>query len=222
MHSESRLLLLAGGVWALGVAAGIGWLASYSWTPGPTPAPQETWPAASAIPRRPGRPTLLLFAHPRCPCTRASADNFASLARRFGATTDLAVVFVRPPGVPAGWEEGELRDRVADIAGAVAVLDEGGREARLFGVRTSGHVLLYDACGRLAWSGGITAARGHAGESVGLNALSALLAASGTELRPAAQVPPPAYGCSLLARDAGGAGCSGCEVTTASVVGRSP
>ena len=48
-------------------------------------------------------------------------------------------------------------------------------EARLFEARTSGHVVLYDAGGRLLFSGGITRARGHVGDNYGRQQVSSLL-----------------------------------------------
>ena len=45
--------------------------------------------------------------------------------------------------------------------------DDDGAEARRFGAETSGQTLLYDARGALAFSGGITGARGHAGDNAG-------------------------------------------------------
>jgi hypothetical protein len=55
------------------------------------------------------------------------------------------------------------------------VRDDDGREARRFGVEASGETLLYDADGSLLFSGGITAARGHAGDNAGRTELVSLL-----------------------------------------------
>ena len=57
---------------------------------------------------------------------------------------------------------------------------------------TSGHALLYDARSRLEFSGGITVARGHAGDNVGRSAIEALIAGDVTVLRQA-----PVFGCAL-------------------------
>ena len=54
-------------------------------------------------------------------------------------------------------------------------LDAEGAERRRFGIHTSGQVLVYDAAGRLAFAGGVTAARGHEGPNPGQAALTALL-----------------------------------------------
>jgi hypothetical protein len=55
------------------------------------------------------------------------------------------------------------------------VRDDSGREAGRFGAATLGQTLLYDADGSLLFSGGITAARGHAGDNAGRSELVSLL-----------------------------------------------
>jgi hypothetical protein len=70
-----------GALWFGGVAAGLGWLASYASRPGATGRAPATWPETSAIPRDPGRPTLLLFVHPRCSCSRAERRRARRTAR---------------------------------------------------------------------------------------------------------------------------------------------
>ena len=61
--------------------------------------------------------------------------------------------------------------------------DPDGAESRRFGARTSGHVCLYAADGRLLFSGGVTDSRGHAGDGVGADAVVALVGGgtAGTE-----------------------------------------
>jgi hypothetical protein len=76
----------------------------------------------------------------------------------------------------------------------VTVLDDvDGTEARRFGALTSGQVVVYDADGRLRFSGGITPARGHAGDNAGRSAIIALLEGASS-----ASVETPVFGCSLL------------------------
>src|SRR5262249_49648190 len=75
---------------------------------------------------------------------------------------------------------GDARDTpigqlAADIPGLAVMIDEDGREAELFQARTSGQSALYDAQGRLAFRGGITASRGHAGDNPGRSAIEGLL-----------------------------------------------
>jgi hypothetical protein len=74
---------------------------------------------------------------------------------------------------------------------SVAADDEGREHAR-FGVETSGHVLLYDAAGKLMFSGGITPSRGHSGDNTGRDAVVRLLRHGGVE-----RTKTPVFGCSL-------------------------
>jgi hypothetical protein len=71
--------------------------------------------------------------------------------------------------------------------------DDGGIEARRFGVSTSGQTLLYSASGALVYAGGTTGARAKAGNNAGRDALVALLSG-----RTPAQTATPVFGCSLF------------------------
>jgi hypothetical protein len=59
-------------------------------------------------------------------------------------------------------------------------------------VETSGAVVLYDAAGKLAFRGGITAARGHEGDSFGRQRIMALLNGAHADRADA-----PIFGCAL-------------------------
>jgi len=71
-------------------------------------------------------------------------------------------------------------------------------------------VLLYDAAGALRFSGGITAARGHEGDSMGAAAILSLLSAASPavtaalapEARQTALRAAPVFGCPLEEHDA--------------------
>jgi hypothetical protein len=70
--------------------------------------------------------------------------------------------------------------------------DEGGREGSRFAVGTSGGVVLYDTRGRLLFRGGITAARGHEGDSFGQERIASLLTTGAADRADA-----PVFGCAL-------------------------
>jgi hypothetical protein len=181
-------LIAWGGV--LGTGLHVLW--SYESGPGPSGQPPSRWPRASLIPGPDSRPALLLFAHPQCPCTRASLDELIALMTRTRGKADVYVLFSAPPDSPDGWERTATRDSAGSIPGVRRVLDTDGVEATRFGALTSGHVLLYGADGSLLFSGGITAARGHAGDNPGRAAIVTLL--SGQR---AARGQTPTFGCLL-------------------------
>ena len=85
------------------------------------------------------------------------------------------MLFLKPEGFSNGWEQTDSWRIAAALPGVTAVRDDSGREARRFGAATSGQTLLYDAGGALLFSGGITAARGHAGDNAGRSELVSLL-----------------------------------------------
>ena len=130
------------------------------------------FPPGSAVQLASDKPTLVLFAHPRCPCTQASLHELDGiLAETQNRTVSVTVVFTIPDGVPAGWEQGDLWNSATRMPGLRVIRDQGGGEARQFEVEGSGHVLLYDPAGKLLFSGGITASRGHEGDNVGRSAI---------------------------------------------------
>src|SRR5713101_1730239 len=51
----------------------------YAGTPGRAGSPHANWPATCRLSLDCNRPTLLMFAHPRCPCTRASLGELELL-----------------------------------------------------------------------------------------------------------------------------------------------
>jgi hypothetical protein len=179
-------------LWLVGTAFGLSRLWVYESSPGEGARERPAWPAAAAVARPPDRCTLLLFAHPRCPCTGASLAGLEAIVTAARGRAAVYVFFFAPEGAPAGWERTRLWDAAAVLPGVTPLRDEGGRQARLFGARTSGQVLVYDCEGRLAYSGGITPARGHAGDSAGRDAVVALLNGSRPE-----QTAAPVYGCPL-------------------------
>ena len=168
-------------------------LASYKSEPGAQGVSIRRWPAGSAIRREAGRPTLVLFLHPRCPCTRVSVDELISILSRAPNRADLQVAFYTPSEADDDWADTGARRLIAGLPGVTVHRDGDGVEARRFGAATSGHVLLYDSSGRLRFSGGITGARGHAGDNPGKRAvLDSLLG------REAGLESAPVYGCAIL------------------------
>jgi len=193
-----HLILLFGTVfWALTVGVGLGKLGEYSFSPGGEGHPPGRWPADSKLQPRPGKPVLVMVAHPQCPCSRASVGELSRLMAEAPVELSAYVLFVRPEGFDEAWVETDLWRSAAAISGVNVVSDDDAREARRFGAATSGQTILYDGEGRLQFSGGITASRGHSGDNAGRSAIVSLLA------HPAAnQAKTPVFGCSLFTQDA--------------------
>lgn len=185
-----RAAVIAGvALWAAGVAGALWGLTLYKSTPGAEGAAPAVWPAASTLARDPARPTLLMFVHARCPCTRASVSELATLVAHTAERARVVVVADEPN---AGTES---LTRARSIPGVVVIGDAGGIEARRFGALTSGFTAVYDASGALLFRGGITGSRGHVGDNVGRAAAerAVLAAARGDEPQHT-----PTFGCSLF------------------------
>ncbi len=191
----ARLLIVAGlAAWVLTIGAGLAILWAYADTPGRPAAADATWPAGASIARNTHTPVLLLFLHPRCPCSRATIGELARLLA--GARTPVATyaLFYRPSDAEPGWERTDLWDSAAAIPGVHVMSDERGRQARVFGAFVSGQTLLYGATGSLLFSGGITGARGHEGDNPGRTAVTSMLAGERTDI-----LRTPVFGCYLHA-----------------------
>src|SRR6185503_4777313 len=73
------ILITACAVWMLMIGVGLALLWKYENAPGPTATPPSQWPLDSSIHLATDRATLIMLAHPHCPCTRASIGELARL-----------------------------------------------------------------------------------------------------------------------------------------------
>jgi len=162
-------------LWLASATGGLWVLWAYDNKPGTAANPSAHWPATSRLARAADGPTLVLFAHPQCSCSPASLGELAEVLARAEARPRTYVVFLKPSSVADGWERTALWQQAARLENVTVVRDDDGREAQQFSAATSGQTFLYDSRGVLQFSGGITSARGHAGDSAGRSALVSLL-----------------------------------------------
>jgi hypothetical protein len=163
-------------LWLSIAVGGVFYLARYENTPAAQDVSYPTvFPPESRIERGRGRPTLIFFAHPKCPCTRASLRELARLMTDAGGRLQAYVVFIKPAGEGEEWTKTDLRTSAEAIPNARVLIDEDERETKIFGAQTSSLTLLYDRDGNLRFSGGITAARGHEGDNAGRRAVFELI-----------------------------------------------
>jgi len=190
---EKYSLLLCTILWLTAYAAGISVLYRYQSTPGPETEAPGIWPERSQISRVEALPTLLLFAHPQCPCTRATLGELAILMAHCLGKVTAYVIFIQPKEKGGDWVHTQLWRNAQSIPGVLVRADAGRKETLRFHILTSGHALLYDKHGKLLFSGGITAGRGHEGDNQGLWDLRQLL---DHEIPPGQKT--PAFGCPLF------------------------
>jgi hypothetical protein len=193
---KQSVIIAAVMVWIPAVAFGINVLWKYSTTPGRPGTPPLMWPANVPVDRTKGHASLLMFAHPQCPCTSASLGELAIILAHFQGKLDADVFFYLPASQPSSWARSDLWTTASAIPGVHVFEDREAQMAQSFGAFTSGQTLLYDPEGRLLFKGGITAYRGHSGDNAGRSAITALL-----QEGPTSQVVLPVVthvlGCSL-------------------------
>lgn len=191
------------GLWFLGCVSAAALLVLYSQTPGEAGAAVPVLVDGLAIAPDPDRPTLVMFVHPRCPCTRASVEELARLQRRLKGRFATRVVIAVPDGMPERWHESMLWQRAGELHDSERVTDQGGAITRRAGAATSGTVGLYAPDGRLLFWGGVTPSRGHAGDNLGSDAIANYF--NGTAYADRTDV----YGCPL-----NGPGDASCAIDT--------
>jgi hypothetical protein len=157
-----------------GVAAGFAVMLRDQARGGAVAAAPSMLPAAQRDLLDAHRPTLVVCAHPHCPCTRATLDELDRIAARCANDVRLHVLFSSAPDLGETWTRTDLWEQAARIPGVDVRADPSGAIACALGARTSGEVLLYSTNGRLLFHGGITSARGHAGDNAGEDAVVAI------------------------------------------------
>jgi hypothetical protein len=169
------ILFLTMLVWATLVGTGLWWLWGYENAPGQAAMPPDQWPSNSRVQLAQNEPTLVMLAHPHCPCTRASIGELSRVMAHSQGRVRAYVLFIKPSDSPDDWETTDLWQSASDIPGVTVVQDRDGIDARLFNAATSGQTFLYNTQGQLLFSGGITGSRGHFGDNAGQSAIVAIV-----------------------------------------------
>lgn len=198
----------AAGVLAGGAAGAIAWM---FWQQDlryarPTPAPAG-WrrpavgtavPLPAALERlrtdRPGRPMLLHFVNPSCPCSRFNVDHVRALVSRFRDA--VTVVAVLADGDPAA-----MRDAYQGLGLDVPhYVDADRRLAEAVGVYATPQAAILDGAGRVYFVGNYNRTRYCHDRQTEFARLALEAAVAGAP--PPAMVPAAAlaYGCPLPAR----------------------
>jgi hypothetical protein len=180
-------------LWLLSAAGGFFVISNHQSAYGTVGVTPQHFPLNSQLTLDPARKTLIMFAHPQCPCTRASLEELNRLLARSQGKVAAQVWFFNPDTLPSDWARTGLRESAAAIPSVTVHEDRGGAKALLFGAKTSGYVLLYDTRGELLFKGGITGSRGHAGDNSGESAIVSLLAGKDVGVKET-----HVYGCALL------------------------
>jgi hypothetical protein len=191
-RTSTRIIYALLVLWIVGVGYGMHRIWKYKTTPGVAADTPSSWPADTKLVRAREGATLVMLAHPYCPCTRASVGELAQLMTQLRGKVTAYVVLAIPAEDAAEFEENETYRTAAAIPGVTVVRDIGGIESERFGGKTSGQTYVFTATGATLFSGGITAARGHAGDNAGSRRIAELVT-RGTSDRTVS----PVFGCGL-------------------------
>jgi hypothetical protein len=177
----------------------LGWhiIFLHAYRPGAIVQGVTEWPLDApslhpALLKVPGHAEVVVFAHPFCPCTRATLQELDESLTRLPSTTAVTVVFVTA-GLPAAAVADSDTIRLARQIPRVAVrLDDTGELVRQFGASISGEVFAFNSHGRRIYRGGLTPARGHQGDAAGQEQFEQLVNQNSDTACEA-----PVYGCPL-------------------------
>lgn len=184
--------MIAGvGLWSLLVVSGLAKLAEHQVVPGQAVGGPTSWPADAGFSSDSLKPTLVMLAHPGCPCTLASLRELERIQGETSVGLTAHILFLEVPGAP---KEDSATIRLArGLPGVVVHASVPAETAHIWGARTSGQVFLFDRTGVLRFSGGITPNRGHEGLNIGHSAVVSFVRTGKLTTDHAA-----VFGCSLL------------------------
>jgi hypothetical protein len=179
-------------IWLVAIGTGLVFVSGFETFGGSQTQSSSDWPKDTTIALDRTRPTLLMFAHPHCPCTRASLEELKSVLGNAQGKVAAQIFFLSPAKTPGAWTLTDSWHDATRIPGLSVHYDTDGYLAGLFGADSSGEVRLYNPRGQLLFRGGITGGRGQTGSNTGEDALLTLIRGSTPSVSQT-----PVYGCSL-------------------------
>lgn len=97
--------------WLAVCLSGLVLLLRYEATAGSVGNVPVQWPQQALPTRQDNSLSLLMFAHPRCPCTRASLKELAVVIARCPRFESIRVVFSVPPAASTEWRDTTSSDK---------------------------------------------------------------------------------------------------------------
>ena len=198
VNAKSKIsIAIACLLWVVSIGLGLYFLMNYETTPGKPATPPMKFPKDTKLKLSSDKDTLVMFVHPQCPCTKASLDQLAQISHK--DNLQIKLVFFQPSVKPDGWSEKWQLDDWINRPNVEITKDIDGVQASIFDAKTSGQTYLFDSKGRLFFNGGITAARGVAGDNIGFDNLKLALARNKTtEANDTNLKKSLVFGCNLL------------------------
>ena len=157
-------------IWALSITAGFLSLIHYALASGKV-GYGTIWPNTTSIELDKKAPTLIMFFHPQCSCSKASVSGLIDIVRNAKNKINVIVVLYKPEEKLDTWiTQSDIWKRLVENKIKV-IIDTNGVESKKFNSATSGQTYLYETNGFAVFSGGVTPARGHEGDSRGKMAI---------------------------------------------------
>jgi hypothetical protein len=170
-------------VWISALVVGFWRLSTYENKPGRAASAPQQWPVSAKLGLNSNTLTLVMLVHPKCPCTRASIAELARLLARGHGKIRAYVLILSPREFSMDWAKTDLWSSASAIPDTTVLIDPDGQVAQVFGATTSGQTLVYEPGGRLVFSGGLTASRGHSGDNLGEDAIVDIVNGRKTDVR---------------------------------------
>jgi hypothetical protein len=174
--------------WGCALVGGFGLLIRYEATASQTGSPQA---AESTVFRDGNVFSVVIGLHPHCPCSRATVAELLKIYSHVPEKTKITALVFKPKTEADSWIECVSLSTLQKM-NATIVVDTDGERATSLGLNTSGQIQIYSPQGKLLYNGGITGARGHAGDNIGEGKALALLRG---EIKFAESA--PTFGCSI-------------------------
>jgi len=178
---RSKKLIVFIVVWFIVVLCGMSLMVGYSNTPGEKSSPPNILLKEAPISFNDNNYQLLMFIHPKCPCTRSSIRELTRLITSCPENITVTFFCFDPSDQNDNWLNTAIVKSAQAIPNSIIISDVDGKTAEAFDAKTSGHVLLYHSNGRLLFSGGITAGRGHEGDNIGRTFITDIVKNKGSE-----------------------------------------
>lgn len=194
-----RRQVLALAVWLISLVIGLKILWDYHTT---ASAQQKKTPrihSTSLLQLASQQPTLIMFAHPQCPCTKASILELQGIEQKLRGLVQIKIFFIQPASKDRSWVESSSWALAKMIPSAEVSVDRLGAMAKLFNAEISGEIALYSREGAPIFEGGITPSRGHVGDNHGTQSIIEAVRTGIASIK-RTQV----YGCGLFSHEAQG------------------
>jgi hypothetical protein len=177
--------------WAILVLVGGMLLVKYQMAPGEQKPGPERLPESQTHQGQ-SLSEMLVFLHPKCPCSRATVEELDRLMADTTGKLKVKAYFVGPQNAADDWTQSPLVVRARSIPNIEVAYDAGGAHAKAFGALTSGQAFVFDPKGKKVYQGGLTASRGHEGANEGCASIVEYVK---TGKLPPSQ--PPVFGCAF-------------------------